>query len=103
MKPLIGTHDFKHFSKKHVKENSIRTISQISVTSSQDTTVIQITGTGFLRHMVRMIIGQALHDYDYNTSTLTEALYQPKAQLQSFSAPACALHLNAISYKKSSH
>lgn len=103
MNPLIGTHDFKHFSKKHTKENSIRTIKDITIYNTHDKTIIEITGTGFLRHMIRMIVGQALHDHDYNTNTLQYALNNPRAHVQSFSAPACGLHLDKISYKKSSH
>lgn len=103
MNPLIGTHDFKHFSKKHTKENSIRTIKDIHIYRTEDQTIIEITGTGFLRHMVRMIVGQALHDHDYNTNTLNAALNNPKMHSQSFSVPACGLHLDTITYKKSSH
>ncbi|MFW6318568.1 MAG: tRNA pseudouridine(38-40) synthase TruA [Bacillota bacterium] len=103
MQPLVGTHDFKHFSKKHTKENSIRTIKQINVYGNADDTIIEITGTGFLRHMVRMIVGQALHDHDYNTSTLFKAISHRKTHIQSFSVPASGLHLDKINYKKSSH
>lgn len=103
MNPLIGTHDFKRFSKKHIKDNSIRTIKHIHVYGTDDETIIEIRGTGFLRHMVRMIIGQALHDHDYNTHTLNAALENPKLHIQSFSVPACGLHLDTITYKKSSH
>lgn len=103
MNPLIGTHDFKHFSKKHSKDNSVRTIKDINVYDVENDTVIEITGTGFLRHMVRMIVGQALHDLDYNTHTIKEVLHNPKAQIQSFSVSARGLHLDKIAYKKSSH
>ncbi len=102
LNPLLGTHDFTHFSKKNTKKTGVRTITNIMVKQEIDKTIIYITGTGFLRRMIRMIIGQALHDYDYNTNTLKAALTMDFQHIQSYSAPPYGLHLHSIAYKKSS-
>ena len=61
MKYLEGTHNFKAFTKTdEEKENYVRTISQASVVRNlKDVTKITLvfTGTGFLKYMVRNIVG----------------------------------------------
>jgi tRNA pseudouridine38-40 synthase len=57
-KYLVGTHDYQAFtSKKDIKEDYIRTIYKIDVTTVNNYLIIELTGTGFMRYMVRNIIG----------------------------------------------
>ncbi len=55
---LVGTHDFAAFQAAHsgVVE-TVRTISRLTVTPTDDGIVIEVSGDGFLRHMVRTIVG----------------------------------------------
>ena len=61
MKYIEGTHNFKSFTKKDEEKNDyIRTISQtILISDSKDLNKITLSfvGTGFLRYMVRNIVG----------------------------------------------
>lgn len=61
MKYIEGTHNFKSFTKKDEEKNDyIRTISQtILIRDSKDLNKITLSfvGTGFLRYMVRNIVG----------------------------------------------
>ena len=59
-KTIIGTHDFKKFqsaSERSRIKNTVRTISQLSVTQKEDLIHITITADGFLYKMVRNITG----------------------------------------------
>jgi tRNA pseudouridine38-40 synthase len=57
-KGLEGTHDFKSFQAtgSEVKTTE-RTLTMVSVSSEGDELVISCTANGFLRHMVRNIVG----------------------------------------------
>lgn len=58
---LKGTHDFHSFCvKKTKKENTIRTINFIDVSSSGENISVFINASGFLHNMVRIIIGSSL-------------------------------------------
>lgn len=58
---LVGEHDFKHFcDNKHMKKSTIRNISQIIITESDEVIYIDFYGDGFLYHMVRLMTGALL-------------------------------------------
>ncbi len=56
---LLGTHDFTSFcTARAPQENKVRTIYQISCQrQADDLMYIEVTGNGFLHHMVRNIVG----------------------------------------------
>jgi tRNA pseudouridine38-40 synthase len=57
---LVGTHDFAAFRSVGAEvKTTIRTITESGFVAQQDATLLvyEITGDGFLRHMVRAIIG----------------------------------------------
>ncbi len=56
---LIGTHDFKSFegSDDSPKMTSIRTVFNSNVVKNEDYIIYEIEAEGFLKHMVRNIIG----------------------------------------------
>ena len=57
-KPLVGRHDFRAFCDKgDEKDNFVRTIKKITIKKSKSLITIDIEGDGFLRHMVRIIVG----------------------------------------------
>jgi len=57
-KVLLGEHDFKSFcSIRTDVEDTVRTITDISVTRSGEIITLRISGNGFLYNMVRIIAG----------------------------------------------
>lgn len=62
LKIFIGTHDFSSYrSSDCAAKTSIRTILNTEITSNTDESInIFIEGTGFLKHMIRMIIGDVI-------------------------------------------
>jgi tRNA pseudouridine38-40 synthase len=57
----IGTHDFVAFaSAQDERENTTRTILATEVARAGDTVVADVTGTGFLHRMMRILVGTAV-------------------------------------------
>ena len=55
---FIGKHNFKNFTTKEEDKNDFeRTIFDFTIEEVDSGLVFQITGTGFMRYMVRLIIG----------------------------------------------
>ena len=55
---LVGEHDFKSFcSTRSQVENTVRTITDITIDKVGDMIHIRISGNGFLYNMVRIIVG----------------------------------------------
>lgn len=58
---LEGEHDFSAFcANKNMKKSTVRYIEKICVTELQDEIIFEVTGNGFLHHMVRIIVGTLL-------------------------------------------
>ena len=58
---FMGKHDFASFARPgHGRENTIRTIHDCSISYRAPRLVIGIEGSGFLWHMVRIIVGTLL-------------------------------------------
>ena len=98
LEPLIGTHDFQSFSKYDAEKNTVRTIKNIKINQEKTTTYIEITADGFLRYMMRIIIGNALNDYFYGTQLVKQALDTPDKNAIKHVAPANGLYLKQIAY-----
>lgn len=58
-KHYLGTHDFSSFNTCSFKEypNQVRTIYDFKITQKKDLLYIRVTGDGFLRNMVRIMVG----------------------------------------------
>lgn len=56
-KYLIGEHNFKSFTSDNEKENYVRTINYIRIKKINNYVFIYINGNGFLKYMVRNIVG----------------------------------------------
>ena len=58
---IIGTHDFHNFCSVKTKvTNTVRTITDLTLTREGDMIYLRITGDGFLYNMVRIIVGGLL-------------------------------------------
>ena len=56
---FIGTHDFSSFNTTTYKEkvDQVRTITEFRITQNKDILKIRVTGDGFLRNMIRIMVG----------------------------------------------
>ena len=58
---LVGEHDFSAFcANKNMKKSTVRYIEKFIVNQKEDELVFEVTGNGFLHHMVRIIVGTLL-------------------------------------------
>ena len=58
---FLGEHDFSAFcANKNMKKSTLRYIERFSVTKTENEIVFQVTGNGFLHHMVRIMGGTLL-------------------------------------------
>lgn len=96
---IEGKHNFLSFSTSEL-DNTIRTIYKIEYSLDNNILLIKITGDGFLRNMVRMLVGSFL-DYNENRTTIIDIkhlLDQPKKGAAIRKAPGCGLYLYDIEY-----
>ncbi len=58
VRPLVGTHDFSSFRAEGcTSTHPVRTLHAATVTRAGDEVHLTVRGTGFLRHMVRILAG----------------------------------------------
>jgi tRNA pseudouridine38-40 synthase len=96
----VGTHDFYSFTKNR-DVSTIRTIHYIDVEENGDFINIIITGNGFLRYMVRYIIGAAIEiAQEKATYTITEALTTKNKELLKHLAKPNGLYLYHVKYQE---
>jgi tRNA pseudouridine38-40 synthase len=98
LKKIIGTYDFSSFTKGK-KGDSIRTIYQAGYKIHDDMLKIYISGNGFLRYMVRLII---VHVIKYATNKtdidILDIIKEKSRKHTKEIAPAQGLYLNKINY-----
>lgn len=98
---LLGTHDFAAFMATHGgQEDTVRTIYAASLEKRGDTFLFYIRGNGFLRNMVRIIVG-TLIDIGrgrLQPNVFTQAYERKDRQLLGDTAPASGLYLQQVRY-----
>ncbi|PID81258.1 MAG: tRNA pseudouridine(38-40) synthase TruA [Clostridiales bacterium] len=101
-KAFLGKHDFKAFmAAGSDKQNTIRTIYDINFDQQGDLLTMQISGDGFLYHMVRIMMGLFL-DYVEGKKSSDDIIEQFTAGNRHYfrrTAPACGLYLANVRYK----
>ena len=99
---FVGVHNFKNFtSKEEDKDNFVREIYAIDVSTSSDLIYITFKGNGFMRYMIRLIVGTALRicDKDLSPDYVNQYLDENSDRsVVSFKAPACGLTLVDVEY-----
>jgi tRNA pseudouridine38-40 synthase len=108
---LIGTHDFASFEGSGSRDlslpggrGSVRTILHAHCTATtKHNYSFFITGDGFLRHMVRNIVGTLLlaGKNKISSEDFNNILSQRDRRTAGQTAPACGLFLEQIYYEKS--
>ena len=99
---FLGEHDFGSFNTSSYKEypNQVRTITEFKITKSKDIIKIRVTSTGFLRNMVRIMVG-TLIDLGRGQKTLKEVkgmLDHPSKSTRRYNADPHDLYLIKIRY-----
>lgn len=98
---LIGQHDFASFcgSGAQVK-TTVRRVTGISVQRKDSTVCIQVSGRGFLYHMVRILAGTLLEIGNgmYPPGHMREVLEARDRSAAGPTAPACGLTLLGIEF-----
>ncbi len=101
---LLGTHDFTSFcTARAQQENKVRTIYQISCQrQADDLMYIDVTGNGFLHHMVRNIVGSlvAIGNGKMAIDAIPAILNAKDRRMAGPTAPAHGLTLWHIEYQK---
>lgn len=101
-KLFIGKHDFSSFNTTSYKEkkDQIRTIYDFSLSKKGGIIKIKITGDGFLRNMVRIIVG-CLVDVargNKNINDIKEMLDNPSKDYKKYNVDPNGLYLIKINY-----
>jgi len=99
----VGTHDFTGFARPGAQRNTLRELrrAEVLVASSEPVTAIVLEGTGFLRAMVRNLVGTAV------TVGLGQALpsavadiLRARGRYRGVRAPGWGLTLAAVEYPR---
>ena len=104
LKYLEGEHNFKSFTKTNEEiEDYVRKISQTSIVrDSKDINKIIITfvGTGFLRYMVRNMVGLLIEigEGKKTPEDIMKILKEEDRKIAGKTAPACGLYLRNVFY-----
>lgn len=104
IKYLEGTHNFKSFVKADEEiQDYVRTISQAYITrDSKDLNKLVITfvGTGFLRYMVRNMVGLLIEigEGKKRPEDIIDIFKQEDRRFAGKTAPACGLYLRNVFY-----
>lgn len=104
LQTFVGTHDFRSFCTGYEQESTIRRIDSMEVRYFKRYGIyrIEIKGPGFLRYMIRRIVGACLDIASTKRSLeeLSIALAKCDPQQHLFTAPAHGLTLSQISYRQ---
>jgi tRNA pseudouridine38-40 synthase len=98
---LIGTHDFSAFTVANSEaEDHIRTLSCLNVSRNADEVSIVVSADGFLRYMVRAIVGTLIEvgRGKRTVASVREALASRDRSNAGPSAPANGLTLVSVDY-----
>lgn len=97
-----GEHNFQNFtSKEEDDQNFVRKLHSISINKNDNLIAIELIGNGFMRYMVRMIVGN-LVQIGLGKMNEDEILFNLNSEVRkpsSYKAPAEGLYLKEVSYK----
>ena len=99
---FLGEHDFSYFNTSSLKEypNQVRNITEFSITRKKDILKIRVTSSGFLRNMVRIMVG-TLIDLGRGKKSLDDIkdmLEHPCKSTRRYNADPNGLYLVKIFY-----
>lgn len=99
-KYLVGEHDFKSFTSDSMGKNTVRRINYIKFKKNKELLIISIEANGFLKYMIRNIIGLFLEiNENKKTPIMTKEILESKDRTKlGIKAPSSGLYLNKIKY-----
>ena len=98
---LIGKHDFSAFRSSECQANSpVRVIEELSIRSSGNIIIFEITANAFLHHMVRNIVGTLVYigAGKHSVEWMQEILFSRDRALAAPTFSPNGLYLTAIDY-----
>lgn len=104
LKYLEGEHNYKSFTKTNDEiDDYVRTISMTSIvrdTKDLNKLVISFVGTGFMRYMVRNMVGLLIEigESKRNSEDIIKILKEEDRTVAGRTAPACGLYLKNVFY-----
>lgn len=101
IKLFEGEHNFKSFTKANVETNNFaRTIYSTAVTKDNDIITIKFVGNGFMRYMVRNMVGFLIEigEGKRNISDVNSVLLEEDRTKAGRTAPPEGLYLNKVTY-----
>ena len=99
---FLGTHDFTSFCKKNPNESDYqRTIYKLTVRQKGGKIIINIVGSGFLRYMVRNIVGCLIEvgSSKREPESISALFNHKNRQMSGVKASAEGLYLKKVFYK----
>lgn len=99
---FIGQHDFSSFNATplSVIEDQVRTITKFNIKEEKGLVTFEIEGSGFLRHMVRMLVAStiAYSQQKLSQEAIIDALNHPDKTKINYNVPGCGLYLMNVYY-----
>jgi len=98
---LIGEHDFQSFTTlKTKKKSTIRTIFTINIEENDGNIEISIQGNGFMKNMVRIIVGTLVEVglSERSSDEMSDILDRKERRYSGHIAPAKGLFLEEVNY-----
>ncbi len=98
---FVGEHDFSSFTKPNCeKSNFVRSIKNISIKKDGDKITINFIGNGFLRYMVRNMVGTVIEvgEGKRKSEDLYDIIRAKDRTKAGVMAPSCGLYLKNVYY-----
>lgn len=99
LKNLIGKHDFASFTSKGVYNHTIREIFEAEMTREEDVLVFRFVGSGFLRYMIRIIVGTLVEIGTGKKENIVDIMHAKNRERAGICIEPQGLYLNRIWYK----
>ncbi len=97
---LIGEHDFRSFTSLDYEKNCVRTIYSIDISIENDIIYIDFVGNGFLKYMVRNMVGLLIEvgSNNRNVEDVKKILDSMDRKEAGICAPSMGLYLENVYY-----
>ena len=97
---FLGEHDFSAFcANKNMKKSTVRYIQSFEIVETENELVFQVTGNGFLHHMVRIMVGTLLEvGRGKRTPESINDLFGAQRSEAGELIPSCGLCLMEVTY-----
>ncbi len=96
---FVKKQDFLSFSTSTVAD-TVREIYSLKIKQEGNYVIITVNGNGFLRNMVRMIVGTllAFNEDKINFEIVEDCFKNPQKGKSIYKAPGCGLYLKSVKY-----